>query len=492
MAKRGRRKGKRGNANPNSRDTNVDVTTDYALYSDGAQENFIAGIRPVQGLAMDKIKNFNRNYKILWALLVFFVLFTLILGVGTYLNAFNASRDRAAAETPTYKVRHDSLGSQIVTNYLMGLPPPNVTLGSEVVWPQGSGSGSVTDTETDPQKLQQVGTPSTQDDIPVISGVTLDHGERKDFPLDHNAKLPDPEPFLKGTQEEVLRYYLIMNGQPMMMSINLLVPPKEDITTPPILLNTPSFVEMPKQIEGGVNVKSAPSGMEDMSKYSGDTDGLQDALGRFAKAWAKNDQDTLLSITQDAQGRKYVGLGGWESSGDVNIDWIYQRIPDMTTNESAYVQATFTIKQEVIPETTTGEDDGLEPKEFSMTQTMDFLVHDVGGGLPAIVAWGPAGSWQNLTPYGNARDKEGSAPQADTETEDGSGSQTNAPQRSTSTSGSSRGGSTGGSDSLGDREDAYDAPAIDTGSGSGGSSTSTSTSDDLGIDPDLCEELGVC
>ena len=277
----------------------------------------------------------------------------------------------------------------------------------------------------------------------------------------------------------------------LMMSVNLLVPPKEDTTTPPVLLNTPSFVEMPEQTEGGVTVNSAPSAIPDMARYSGNTDGLDAVLARFARAWAENDQATLLALTQDAQGRKYAGLGGWESGGNVNIDWVYQRVPDMTTDGNAYVQATFTIKQKVTPETVSGDDESLDPKEFTMTQTMDFLVHDVGGGLPAIVAWGPAGTWHNLEPYGNARDKEKSPEQVEGTGVRSPESDSNAPQQETSTS---RGGGSGGGSSATttERGDAFDAPPIDIGSGGGSSSDSTTTSEDLGVDDELCRELGVC
>lgn len=491
MAQRKRKRKGKGRGSSVRGGTDADITAINAVFDDGMAEAAYGGVRPVQGLALDKMKKFERNRKIVKNLGIILIVAGLFVLVASYFNAYNASKDREAAETPTYKVRHDSLGAQIVTNYLMGLPPPNVMLGSEVVWPQGGGTSAVSDTETDPDKLQQIGVPENQDEVPTISGVTLDHGERKDFPLDHNAKLPDPEPFMENTQEEVLRYYLIMNGQPLMMSVNLLVPPKEDTTTPPVLLNTPSFVEMPEQNEGGVTVKSAPSAIPDMAKYSGKTDGLDAVLARFAKAWAENDQATLLALTQDAQGRKYAGLGGWESGGNVNIDWVYQRVPDMTTDGSAYVQATFTIKQKVTPETSSGDDESLDPKEFTMTQTMDFLVHDVGGGLPAIVAWGPAGTWHNLEPYGNARDKEKSPEQVEGTGVRSPEDDSSAPQQGAPTS--SSGGSGGGSSATStERGDAFDAPPIDIGSGGGSPSESATTSEDLGVDDELCKELGVC
>lgn len=447
------------------------------------------------------------------------VVFALAVTTVTGWSAWNAAKDRSAATVPSFHTRYEGLGAQIVTNYLQGLPAPNVMIASDVKWVANAQARAA---ETDPEAFQKVGVPRNPDSVPSISGVTLDWGERYPLSLGASSKLPDmnspdgrplTEVFSDGTQEEVLRYYVIFNGQPVMVSLNLLTPPRSDYKTPPILLSAPSLSEPPRatMLGNSVKVSNSPVGTQGMLTFSAN-DGVKEALNRFAVAWAKNDQGTLKLLTKDTGPARYSGLGGWKSDGNVEIEW-GARTSEMNEKDTAYVEATFTIKQDVVVEDEGyGSSSGSSKKKvktYEMRQTMDFLIGLASTDAPSVLAWGPAGTWPDLEPGGNAipegepvqnpgeggdegsssdesggaslEGSSGSSSGAATESETEATTDTESSDRSSTGTGSSltTEGNTSGSPSQGGSL-GPSAPPVDYGDSSGSEGT-----------PD-CERLGIC
>ena len=63
MAQRKRRRKGKGRGSSVRWGTDADITAINAVFDDGMAEAAYGGVRPVQGLALDKMKKFERNRK---------------------------------------------------------------------------------------------------------------------------------------------------------------------------------------------------------------------------------------------------------------------------------------------------------------------------------------------------------------------------------------------------------------------------------------------
>lgn len=114
------------------------------------------------------------------------------------------------------------------------------------------------------------------------------------------------------------------------------------------------------------------------------TDALEGRIREWAEAYAADDRRTLLELTADQRnGVEYRGLGGWRAA-EVDVGGVFGR-PDGLSG--VHVEVTLT----------SGGDDPV-----ATTASFDLLVDNAGASLPAIVAWGAAGTALELAPRDNA------------------------------------------------------------------------------------------
>lgn len=118
------------------------------------------------------------------------------------------------------------------------------------------------------------------------------------------------------------------------------------------------------------------------------------AVGRWAVAYAENDEDTLLDVTGDSNSsHRYVGLGGWKVADKNSSVQILQAISVNNGNQLLRVRVLL-------------EDGRTEPKEnenvYRMYADFDVLVSSPDSATPQVVSWGAAGSGASLTPYSTA------------------------------------------------------------------------------------------
>ena len=120
-------------------------------------------------------------------------------------------------------------------------------------------------------------------------------------------------------------------------------------------------------------------------------------IGRWAVAYASNDEETLLDITGDTDSNnRYVGLGGWQ-------------VPD--TNRSVQILQAISVNEgdQLLRVRVLLEDARVEAGEnenpYRMYADFDVLVTEPETATPNVVAWGAAGSGAKLSPYVNALER---------------------------------------------------------------------------------------
>lgn len=117
-------------------------------------------------------------------------------------------------------------------------------------------------------------------------------------------------------------------------------------------------------------------------------------VGRWAVAYAENDEETLLDITGDSNsGNRYVGLGGWV-------------VPDASSSVQILQAVTVNDGNQLLRVRVLLEDDrtkaGENKNRYRVYSDFDLLVTSPESATPQVVAWGAAGSGASLTPYKNA------------------------------------------------------------------------------------------
>lgn len=112
----------------------------------------------------------------------------------------------------------------------------------------------------------------------------------------------------------------------------------------------------------------------------------------WATAYATGDGETLRQISNDLSSATgdYVGLGGFEVVGEPRIvTAIHAGGPTMDLRIRVVFRST-------------------GAKQYLMSNDFDLLVGDPDTSVPKVVAWGPAGSAIELTPYQNNTNSRGS------------------------------------------------------------------------------------
>lgn len=353
-------------------------------------------IRPTNGGAFSqarvtKVRGRRKSARVMARVLVYggvvVVAFSLIMiSFGAYQSwKLNKQLNYQLSETynPSFKTKHEELGSLIVQNWFAGKQAP-IRYSSDINW---ASSQPETPSVEDFQ-------PAAAETIPNVRDIAYIGGYQNSIDLG-NAANDFPE-FRDDALIEVLNYYLVYNNIPYTTSISLIVS-KSDDSVLPVLATSPTLE--PADRTGSVNLNGDPKGqgLESVKLPNA----AVDAIGNWAEAWASNNSVTLKQITKDSSENVYRGLGGWSVEGVPTVNWSYNKLIGSKTY--VVTQVRFNIVQNVeLPADRDNPNSEPRIQKFVISQTQDILLTDVKSGLPSIIAWGPAGSWNALEPLMNA------------------------------------------------------------------------------------------
>lgn len=360
------------------------------LKSRAPHYNLSGGSIPFRGRTSSK----NRLYRNIRRLVILVLLISLLLLLVNNLRTSRQSQETdekiSAAYNPSFKTRYEDVGALVVQNYLSGKASP-ISYTQDVQWkvesPLLKKGGEAS--ENDYSKSQNAnGDKSQSGQNPEVTQVTYIDGKQTDLKIPSGDQNKFPE--IQNGRGEVLTYYAVYNGQPLYLSVSLAVPNMDDPSVLPILMTSPN-IQTPDTIKQYSGLQNSPKG--DLSSTDVSEDGMSQ-LKRWAKAWAEDDQGSLIQIANDNDAsHTYAGIGNWTAqTNTVKVDWAYtKKFPGNDEN--------YTIAEVEFDMTQNGSSD----KKYTNKQTMDVVIGNVDKGLPTVVSWGPAGTWSSLEPYDVAR-----------------------------------------------------------------------------------------
>lgn len=286
---------------------------------------------------------------------------------------------------PSFKVRYDTLGSEVISAWYNKQRSP-INLDSSIQWaapPPASLSGTA-----------QTPTETSSNTAPLkLSGLVFLRGSQSS--VVGNA----------GRYEERLEYYALLNGVPQIIGITIAIPDLNDLESLPVLVSPPSVIGKPSV--SSITDQNAVSPVEEYGAANLSQAGS--VLNTWAKAWTEDNPSSLKSVTQDSNIESvYRGLGGgWRYvDGSVKVQWSALS-PAGGGNAVARVTWNMQTPSTVIPAVT-----GTNPSPERVIpgavqqQQMDVLVGKFESGSPSILAWGQAGTYKDLKAYSNALTKE--------------------------------------------------------------------------------------
>lgn len=222
---------------------------------------------------------------------------------------------------------------------------------------------------------------------PTPSGSPSPDATDEPDPSDGGGDEEEEAPAEDGEEDMTDQEEIVENGvQPYQVEVPVVL--TED---GPRLAGSPSIAPWTES-------EAAPSGQSDYSNYGNlrvDANSqTARQVGRWAMAYAANDEETLLDITGDSNSEnRYVGLGGWQVADTNSSVQILQAISVNDGNQLLRVRVLL-------------EDSRTEPEAnenvYRTYADFDVLVSSPESATPQVVAWGAAGSGASLTPYSNA------------------------------------------------------------------------------------------
>lgn len=329
----------------------------------------------------------------------------LTLGGATINSTIQKTRENTEKieqiSNPSFQTRHQAIGRQVVINYLKGGYAP-ISYTKDVTWGTTSplldtNSNSTVSTDAASTQSEADDEATTKKDAEQIQSssknitlteVTFISGYQTDMYIP-NGDL-DRHPEMVGAKMEVLQYYAVFNGQPVYINISLASP--QDINELPVLIATPT-IDVPKSIESFGNLRNEPLGRNSSVSLSKES---QNQVNRWSKAWAQNDTATLKQIANDDNVQaRYEGIGNWnvDANSQVKVLWSYEKTYATHSGKYLVARVQFDMYQNVKVE------DSEQPQRVTNKQTMDIIIANNDSGLPSIVSWGPAGTWDDLEPY---------------------------------------------------------------------------------------------
>jgi hypothetical protein len=158
---------------------------------------------------------------------------------------------------------------------------------------------------------------------------------------------------------------------------------------------------------GGVG---SPEGIGDYTNFNRlvteVSEPAKNQIAAWARAYAGGDSNTLLTLTGDQDSdHYYLGLSGFTLPDSPSAVQIRSAI--RVSGGRLIVRVRVLLARAVPGEATAGQRarDGGTGRQFLTYADFDVLVGAPSGARPPILAWGPAGSAAELTPYHNALTK---------------------------------------------------------------------------------------
>lgn len=143
------------------------------------------------------------------------------------------------------------------------------------------------------------------------------------------------------------------------------------------------------------------SDYSDYNKSSGTVDvpsQVSSQISRWAKAYATDDRETLLSVTGDTNAEHtYIGLGNFT----IPTEGSQVKIMSATSGGADALILRVRVAMQNGSTQSTDDDEGSEAP-YTANQDFDVLIGSPNSAQPTIQAWGAAGSAASLEPYINA------------------------------------------------------------------------------------------
>lgn len=302
------------------------------------------------------------------------------------------------AYNPSFRVKYQDLGSDIIQSWFSYGPAP-VNYGGKVQWP---GTTSAKNNAANPE-AQNSPQNTANKTVPEIKNITFVYGEQVSANLAEEMISTEKDKF-KNPKIENLTYRLSYNSQVLNVSISLLIPDVLSADSLPILIANPTMTPTDPGIAEPSGVGSDPRGagmgQANLSEQA------KTVISQWSTAWSEDQRVALKQLAQDQSTKTYRGLGGWSTKGGATPTIVWQYNREIAGDKDKYVVAEieFQIFQsftQKLPGQTAGTEKPTVEQNYSSTQTMNVLIAKADTGLPAVVAWGPSGSWQELKPFMN-------------------------------------------------------------------------------------------
>lgn len=309
----------------------------------------------------------------------------------------------ANVESSAFKTRYDSLGQSVIEAYYSGSQSP-INLLSGASWP------GVNESKETGEESQSTGSTGPNGGAKVsVDSVALLDGYDSSMSLSEEDSKKDLSGVFSDPRKETLYYTVTMNGQSNRVSVQLLIPDINDTAKEPYLIGPPTieqkYVTVQSSVDGSIpSVNPEVFTEAELNEYSIKT------ISDWASAMAANDGSQIKRIAGDNNSdNTYIGIGGFQLTGEPEIQWSYEFEHDFGSGKNNYIVArvkylmTTDAKSDSKDNTASSITGGSGDKNsFTPTQTVDILLSDYAEGTPNIVAWGGAGSWDSLSPGMNA------------------------------------------------------------------------------------------
>lgn len=355
------------------------------------------GIYPVRGRSEVSYKFQRRAAQLFILSIVALLCLTIFAGLTSSNKTSNLKDQVEQIKSPAFKSRYDSLGASIVESYFAGTTPP-VNLLSQANWP------NISENPADGQNTQQSSTNMGPNGGQPVEVKGLALIKAYNTPLANVDGSKDDAEVFTNPRNELLTYSGVIDGRQYEFGVYLIIPDVNDTTKLPYLVSPPTI--MPKANLVSANIEgSKPSG-EGFTEAELN-EGTQSVLSNWASAYAQGDATTLKSLSGDGRvDATYPGVGGFTLQGTPTVEWSYQFEDPQSKENRIVARVSFTMASSVsVSDAQSGQDitsSGNDSDEFKPVQVMDILLGNFDEGVADIMAWGPGGTWQTLSPRMNS------------------------------------------------------------------------------------------
>lgn len=351
--------------------------------------------------------------------IVTFILFIVTIAGPLSLIRTNYFNDKVdALSSPAFKTKYDLLGAEVIRAYYAH-KQPNVNIFNKVTWPgletnrttsdsileEGSSNGGegLAGADANVRERTSNANMNISNSGPVIvENISFINGEQVPFIFskeDERAVGRDSDNtlFIDPIQEN-LQYTGTIDGKKYTFSISLAIPQQGNDNITPYLITNPVMTTSTSTKSINVNVGTVPPESEEYISTELSPN-VMETIDNWVSSYAEDDRESLKRLSGDTDPNTYyVGLSNFSLIGRASLDWAYNVYPDGDQVEDPFTIARITFQLQSKNSTT---QDGVNTT-FAPLQSMDIMLRGAQTGIPNIVAWQPAGYWQNLSSNMNA------------------------------------------------------------------------------------------